>query len=63
VRVVVDLKKCAGIGLCEVTAPTVLEVGNDGQAHVLHAELSAAEVSVVEEAIGNCPTEALSIER
>jgi len=61
-KVRVDRNRCAGIGLCEMTAPSVFEVGADGQAHVLQEEPSAEEMSVVEEAVGNCPTEALTIE-
>lgn len=58
----VDTTKCTGIGLCEMTAPTIYEVGGDGQSHVLKDEPSPEEMSSVEEAIGNCPTGALSIE-
>lgn len=31
----VDPTKCSGIGLCEMTAPVVFEIGDDGQSHVL----------------------------
>lgn len=62
-KVQVDHDKCTGIGLCEMTAPTVFEVGEDGQSHALHNEPSADELAAVEEAVANCPTEALSLER
>jgi ferredoxin len=58
----VDRTKCAGIGLCEMTAPTVFEVGEDGQSHVIAAEPSPGDTTAVEEAVANCPTGALSIE-
>ena len=58
----VDTTKCSGIGLCEMTAPGVYEVGDDGQSHVLKEEPSAAELPAVEEAIANCPTGALSMQ-
>jgi ferredoxin len=61
-KVKVDRTKCSGIGLCEMTAPTVFEVGQDGQSHVINAALSDEERSAAEEAVTNCPTEALSIE-
>jgi ferredoxin len=61
-KVKVDTTKCSGIGLCEMTAPTVYEVGDDGQSHVLKHEPSADEMPAVKEAIANCPTGALSIE-
>lgn len=57
----VDGTKCQGIGLCEMTAPTVFEVGDDGKSHTLKDEPSPEERPEVEEAIANCPTEALSM--
>jgi ferredoxin len=61
-RVKVDRTKCSGVGLCEVAAPTVYEVGDDGQSHVLKDEVAAQEMGAVEDAIAGCPTGALSIE-
>lgn len=61
-RVKVDHTKCSGIGLCELAAPTVYEVGDDGQSHVLKDEAAAQELRAVEDAIAGCPTGALSIE-
>jgi ferredoxin len=61
-KVKVDPSKCSGIGLCEMTAPTVFEVGEDGQSHAINEEPSEDERSAVEEAVTNCPTAALSIE-
>jgi ferredoxin len=58
----VDTTKCSGIGLCEMTAPAVYEVGDDGQSHVLKDEPSTDELPAVEEAIANCPTGALSLQ-
>jgi ferredoxin len=60
-KVVVDRTKCSGIGLCEVAAPTVFEVGDDGQAQVINEQPAVAEMPTVEEAIGTCPTGALSV--
>lgn len=61
-RVRVDTAKCSGIGLCEVTAPTVFEVGDDGQSHAINPEPSEDERAAVEQAVSECPTGALSIE-
>ena len=60
-KVVVDRTKCSGIGLCELTAPTVFEVGDDGQSQVINEQPVAVEMPTVEEAIGSCPTGALSV--
>jgi ferredoxin len=58
----VDTTRCSGIGLCEMTAPGVYEVGDDGQSHVLKDEPSSDELPTVEEAIASCPTGALSMQ-
>ncbi len=57
----VDTTKCSGIGLCEMTAAGVFEVGEDAQAHVLTAEPEGPELVAAREAIANCPTGALSL--
>lgn len=62
-KATVDRTKCTGIGLCEMTAPAVFEVGDDGQAHSLLSELAEQDVVAAQEAVANCPTGALSIEQ
>lgn len=62
-KVIVNRDKCAGIGLCEMSAPNVLEVGEDGQAVALVDEIPDEDMPGVEEAVTNCPTEALTIEQ
>lgn len=57
----VDAAKCSGIGLCEMTAPDVFEVGEDGQAHLLNDSPGETELAAAKEAVANCPTGALSI--
>lgn len=61
-RVKVDRTKCQGIGLCEMTAPAVFEVGDDVKSHPINPEPSEEERAAVEEAVRSCPTGALSIE-
>ena len=61
-KVQVDRTKCSGIGLCEVAAPTVFEVGADGQSHVIKQHPPDDERAAVEEAVYGCPAGALSIE-
>ncbi|MCV7299433.1 ferredoxin [Mycobacterium barrassiae] len=60
-KALVDPTKCAGIGLCEATAPSVFEVGDDGLGRVVVDEVSADDVPAVQEAIGNCPARALAL--
>lgn len=54
----VDGSRCSGIGMCEMTAPDVFEIGDDGQAHVIGDPDGNRELTA--EAISNCPTSALS---
>ena len=61
-KVKVDTAKCSGIGLCEVTAPAVFEVGDDGQSRAINPEPSEDERAAVEQAVNECPTGALSIQ-
>jgi ferredoxin len=61
-KVRVDTTKCSGIGLCEVAAPTVFEVGDDGQSHAISPEPPEGERAAVDEAVNNCPTGAGSME-
>ncbi len=61
-QVKIDLTKCSGMGLCEIAAPSVFEVGEDGQTHLI-AEPVSDDVAAVEEAVRNCPTMALSLQR
>ena len=60
-RVEVDQIKCSGIGLGELAAPTIFEVGEDGQTHVLVDDVSEADMASVEEVVANCPAMALSL--
>jgi ferredoxin len=60
-KVRVDSTKCSGIGLCEMTAPTVFEVGDDGRSHVINEQPPDDEMAFVEDAVAGCPTAALSI--
>ncbi|MCX2929936.1 ferredoxin [Mycobacterium sp. CVI_P3] len=61
-RVHVDRTKCSGIGLCEMTAPAIFEIGDDGQSQVIDEDPPETERAAAEEAVSNCPTGALSIE-
>lgn len=63
IRLRVDPTVCQGIGLCEILAPSLYEVGDDGQAHLLKDAALASELPDAGEAISQCPTGALSLER
>lgn len=57
----VDRTKCSGIGLCEMTAPGVFEVGDDGQSRVIDPEPAGPDLESARRAAANCPTGALSL--
>lgn len=59
-RIEIDRTKCSGMGLCEIAAPDIFEVGEDGQAHVLR-EPSGADTPLLEDAVSACPTRALTL--
>ncbi|MDR3663487.1 MAG: ferredoxin [Mycobacterium sp.] len=59
-KIRVDTTKCSGIGLCEMTAPSVFEIGDDGQSHVIGG--ADDDHAAALEAVSNCPTGAISID-
>jgi ferredoxin len=58
-RVTADRELCVGSGQCEMLAPDVFEVDDDGTVHVLQAEPD--DTHAVRQAAQQCPTRALSI--
>jgi ferredoxin len=56
-RVVVDREVCMSAGVCEVTAPEVFELDDDGVL-VVH---EPTDLAAVEAAVRACPTVALSL--
>ncbi|BAH55917.1 MULTISPECIES: ferredoxin [Rhodococcus] len=61
-RIVLDENRCSSTGMCEATAPEFFEVGDDGALHILDANPADCHRALIEEAVGVCPTDALSIE-
>lgn len=61
-QILVDRSRCTGMGLCEMTAPQIFEVGEDGQADVI-AEATPETLPLIDEAVINCPTSALALQR
>lgn len=61
-KVTVDIKKCAGLGMCESWAPDLFEVQDDGKVRVLADQVEDSQRDMVQGAVDNCPTGALNIE-
>jgi len=58
-----DEGRCAGYGNCELVAPGLFKLDDDtGKAVLLADRVSAEQRKAVEQAVQNCPTEAISIE-
>jgi ferredoxin len=58
-RVVVDREVCMSSGVCEMEAPEVFELDDDGVLHV-RADLSV-DPAAVETAVRACPTGAIQL--
>jgi ferredoxin len=58
-RVEVDRDLCVGSGTCELLAPDVFEVGEDGVVRVLQP--GQADEGAVRDAAAQCPTGALGL--
>jgi ferredoxin len=60
-RINVDTDRCIGTGMCESLAPDVFEVGHDGFVHLLTEDFPADRRATFENAVAECPTQALSL--
>ncbi|BBY81809.1 ferredoxin [Mycolicibacterium pulveris] len=60
-RVEVDLDLCQGHAMCELEAPDYFRVPKRGKVEILDPEPPDEARAQVEEAVAQCPTQALSI--
>ena len=60
VKIVVDLDICESNGQCEISAPDVFRLDEDGTLHY-EAEPPEALADDVRVAIGSCPTQAIRL--
>lgn len=58
-RAHVDQDACVGCGACEATCPEVFKLNDDGKAEAV-ADTTAANSADVQDAINNCPMEAIT---
>lgn len=61
-RIVVDMTKCSGLGLCEAVSPDVFEIGDDGNLVVHTHEVDDERTAELREAAASCPTQAITVE-
>jgi ferredoxin len=60
-RVEADRDLCVGSGTCELLAPDVFEVGEDGVVRVLQPQPGQVDEDAVRDAVSQCPTGALGL--
>ncbi|PKO14198.1 MAG: ferredoxin [Chloroflexi bacterium HGW-Chloroflexi-10] len=60
-KVVVDPDICLGCGVCESIAPNIFILGDEVYAKVIMNPVPEQLRDVVEEAVSECPEEAISI--
>ena len=60
-RIDVDLDLCQGHGVCQSEAPTVFRVTDDNVVEILDPNPPEDLRKNVEEAVRNCPTQALTL--
>jgi len=58
-RVAVDRELCVGSGQCELLAPDVFEVDDDGAVRLLQQE--PGDGAAVRDAVSQCPTGAIAV--
>lgn len=62
-KIVIDSDKCTGHGVCEMIAEDVFEVSDDdGVAKLLTDTVDDGRRAQMDDAVAQCPTQAISIE-
>jgi ferredoxin len=61
-KITVDRDRCVGSAYCQRIAPATFDVGDDGIAVVLDADVAGARAAAVREAEADCPSMAISVE-
>ena len=59
-RITVDRDRCVGSAYCQRIAPGVFDLGDDGSAVVLDADVTGPRAAAVREAEAECPSMAIS---
>jgi ferredoxin len=60
-KVVVDFDRCESNAICMAVAPDVFEVRDDNFLYILNEEPSDGRREACEEAVRQCPTQAISL--
>lgn len=57
----IDTAACAGHGVCEALAPHIFELGDDMKAHLVVDDLVEDDRVDVQNAVNQCPEQALRL--
>ena len=60
-KITVDTDRCVGSAYCQRIAPALFDLGDDGFAVVLEADVTAAGAPAARQAEAACPSMAISI--
>ena len=58
----VDRDRCGGSAYCQRIAPAIFDLGDDGIAVVLDADVAGPQAGAAREAEAECPSMAVSVE-
>jgi ferredoxin len=61
-KITIDRDRCVGSAYCQRIAPAVFDLGDDGIAVVLDADVTDPLAAAAREAEADCPSMAISIE-
>ena len=61
-RVLVDLRKCIGSGMCTTIATDVFKLDDKGKVVVLKGDVIGQEAELVRDSVACCPVDAITIE-
>lgn len=62
-KVEINKEACIGCGACQMIAPEVFEINDDGVSTVLTEEIEKDLEEKVNEAVDSCPTSAIKVEK
>jgi len=60
-RIVADLRKCEGLGMCEAMADQYFEVSDEGRVYLLNEDPVEGDRQLVDAAVKSCPVSALRL--
>jgi ferredoxin len=61
-KITVDRDRCVGSAYCQRIAPGTFDLGDDGIAIVLDADVGGRQAAAAREAEAECPSLAISVE-